>query len=332
MSQLYIFSIILLFFMIPFAFAEPAGPQTEDIPIEWDYSACTLQYNPDDGVVIYNCLWTGFFEMQSDDKQKAINQKYGIEEKETFEVIIPEEPQFVELDEEVPQLTKLEAKIQTALEQLQKKVDKGTITREEQNMMTFLKQVLVDCEFGVDEGQPIQTYALHQWAKKADLSNLSTKNNQAYKELKMIQQACSAWDKYKGDRLRQYLDIARATDPAINPIWKPTATLQSVFDLDESGQTLSQYNQRHITERTFIDAEQDAKDMIVIRYNDPYGLTCSPLYEGDNRCISRGGFANYTFENNHPLRALDSLPIVVSYTLAGSRIFLVTMVIIFTSR
>jgi len=174
-----------------------------------------------------------------------------MEIEETVEEEIIEEEIIVEPEEE---LTREERDIQRMIDRieldLQERPDAVPIA--DQQLLILLKRAQDECYFGIEQGAPIQQYALFAIPKGSlyiDDVDLA-KYNMLGKIAKLIE-ACTAWDKYRFTHLgQQYADINQAGIDATPFV--PSAVLS------ENVTNTKEYIERFIGAHDIIEEEEDA--------------------------------------------------------------------------
>ncbi len=179
----------------------------------------------------------------------------------TEEETVEETEVIEETVEEIPVdpyegMTREEKDIQRTIDRIEQDLieDRESVPNADKQLLILLKRAQSECYFGVDQGQPIQAYALFGipdgflYIDETDFS----KHSQLGKIAKLIE-ACKGWDKYRVTHLgEQYSDIAQATADAT--IWEPSATLTgNVTNTDE-------FMNRAISEHDILEEAEEAQD------------------------------------------------------------------------
>jgi len=168
------------------------------------------------------------------------------------------EPEIVE--EEI--IVEPEVKLTREEKEIQRMIDRITLDLIERpdkvpdadkQLLELLLRAKDKCEFGIEEGQPIQTYQIfaipkgYFYPEDTDFS----KYNMLGKITQLVE-ACTKWEEYKVKWLGpQYADIANAT---VNFVpWSPTATIPyNVTITDE-------FMNRVIVEHDILEEAEDAE-------------------------------------------------------------------------
>jgi len=227
---------------------------TVDVPFDsWINQNCETVDNGD-----YVCTWTpAFIEDNTEATQPPAEEASSI-------AVTPEET----LNEvEAPSLTREERDIQRTIDRIEQDlIDRpDTVPNAEKQLLILLKRAQDECYFGVEQGQPIQAYALFG-IPKGDLYIDDTdfsKYTQLGKIAKLIE-ACTAWDKYRFTNLgQQYADIADAFNDAEIKLAERAAGQKLFFDaFMENITKTDEYMNRAITPHDFIQAEEDAAEFM----------------------------------------------------------------------
>ncbi len=220
---------------------------TVDVPFDsWTNHRCSLT---DDGA--YMCLWTpsgdtSFTPPATEEEETTPADEATVEDELTATVISE------------PEMTREEKDIQRTIDRIEQDIiDRpDAVPNADKQLLILLKRAQTECYFGVEQGQPIQAYALFGipdgflYIDDTDFS----RHTQLGKIAQLIQ-ACIHWDDYRVSHLgQQYADIARAFDE--QTIWKPSAILSSnVTNTDE-------FMNRAISEHDILEEEEDAADFM----------------------------------------------------------------------
>jgi len=218
--------------------------------------------------------------------------KVTIEDKTlTPELIEPETVTDEIVDDPEDKLTNEEKSILRIIDRIETDLIErpDAVPNADKQLLILLKSALDKCEFGIEEGAPIQTYALfgipqgNLYIDDTDFSKYVTLGRIA----KLIQ-ACESWSDYKVKWLGpQYLDIQNATENFVP--WTPSAVIPyNVTITDE-------YMNRAINPHDFIEAEEDAEDFMCSIEGRQRGL-CGKGFSG----INQGGYVDTT---NNPALA-----------------------------
>jgi len=200
---------------------------------------------------------------------------------EPFKVIVdnktltPEliEPEVIEETvDEIPVdpyegMTREEKDIQRTIERIEQDIieDRDSVPNAEKQLLILLKRAQDECYFGVDQGQPIQAYALFGiptgflYIDDTDFS----RHTQLGKIAQLIE-ACKAWDKYRVTHLgQQYSDIAAAFNDANEKLVEREAYLSGVFDnFFENITNADEYRNIAISAHDILEEEEDAADFM----------------------------------------------------------------------
>ena len=207
----------------------------------------------------------------------------------------PELPRSVKDDvtptngEVTPSLTREE-------KQIQRMIDKITIDLQEnpkrvgiadRQLLDLLTRVQDECYFGIEQGAPIQQYALFPIPKGSFyLEGTDLATHKMLGDIARLVEACTAWDKYRFSHLgQQYADINQAGIDATPFV--PSAILS------ENVTNTAEYMNRFISEHNIIEAEEDAAEYMCSMEGQQRGL-CSEFFYGMNR----GGYVDTT---NNPI-------------------------------
>ena len=192
---------------------------------------------------VYTCQWKNLFDEIPTDTPTDI----------------PEEAVEEAIEEEIPivpevTMTREERDIQRMIDRieldLQERPDK--VPNADRQLLILLKRAQDECYFGIEQGAPIQQYALFAIPKGnlyIDDTDFS-KYNMLGKLAKLIE-ACTAWDKYRFTHLgQQYADINQAGIDATPFV--PSAVIH------ENITNSIAYMQRYISEHDILEEEEDA--------------------------------------------------------------------------
>ncbi len=199
-------TIIGLFTLAIGASAVYAIEQTVDVPFDnWLTSGCQLQTNGD-----YMCLWVpseeSTFTAPSTEEDETDDEKDDTDG--TVDVPKSEE-----------KLTREERDIQRMIDKITLDLQKNpdAVPDADKQLLIILKRAQDECKFGIEEGQPIQTYQVfaipkgYFYPEDTDFA----KYNMLGKLVKLVE-ACSKWDTYKTKWLGpQYKEIQEADERAI---------------------------------------------------------------------------------------------------------------------
>jgi len=215
---------------------------TVDVPFDsWVNQRCALT---DDGA--YMCLW-----VPSDD---AIFTPPLTEEEETVE---DTEGQALEVKiEEELKLTREEQDIQRTIDRIEQDlIDRpDAVPNADKQLLILLKRAQEECYFGIEQGAPIQQYALFGYPK----GNLYIDDTDFSRNLKLgniakLIEACIGWDKYRFSHLgQQYADINQAGIDATPFV--PSAVL------GENVTNTIEYMQRFISEHDILEEAEEAQE------------------------------------------------------------------------
>ncbi len=173
----------------------------------------------------------------------------------------PEEIIEEETVEEIPVdpyegMTREQKDIQRTIDRIEQDlIDRpNKVPHADKQLLILLKRAQSECYFGVDQGQPIQAYALFGipdgflYIDDTDFSKYSKLGKIA----KLIE-ACIGWDKYRFTHLgQQYSDIAQATLDATT--WTPNATLSTNVT------NTNEFMNRAISEHDILEEAETAQD------------------------------------------------------------------------
>jgi len=220
---------------------------------------------------------------------------------EPFKVIVDNKtltPELIEpeVEETTDEPVIPEVKLTREERDIQRMIDKITLDLIERpdsvpdadkQLLELLLRAVEKCEFGIEEGQPIQTYQIfaipegYFYPEDTDFA----KYNMLGKITKLVE-ACTKWEDYKVKWLGpQYAAIAEAN---INvEIWKPTATIPyNVTITDE-------WMNRAISEHDKIEEGEDAANEFCTSQN--FGNATKAIYGCNvNLPTGPGGFTDTT--------------------------------------
>ncbi len=195
---------------VSFVYAEE---QTIDVPFDVVSTQCTQDT---DELIVY-CAFMGM---------KEYNITIG-----GIEVSSEPKPEPV-IEEEI--ITEPEVKLTRGEKDIQRMIDRITLDLQEnpdtvphadRQLLELLLRAQEVCEFGIEEGAPIQTYQIfaipegYFYPADTDFS----KYNMLGKITQLVE-ACTKWEEYKPLWLGpQYDNIRKANEEAV--IWTPTATI-----------------------------------------------------------------------------------------------------------
>ena len=223
---------------------------------------------------IYTCQWKNLFDEIPTDAPTDIPE-------ETVEEAIEEEiPIILEVT-----MTREEQDIQRMIDKIELDLQENpdAVPNADKQLLILLKRAQDECYFGIEQGAPIQQYALFAIPKGnlyIDDTDFS-KYNMLGKLAKLIE-ACTAWDKYRVSHLgQQYSDINQAGLDATPFV--PSAVL------GENVTNTKEYMERFISEHDIIEEEEDAADFMCSMEGQQRGL-CSEFFYGMNR----GGYVDTT--------------------------------------
>ncbi len=192
-------------------------------------------------------------------------------------------------------MTREEKDIQRTIDRIEQDLieDRESVPNADKQLLILLKRAQSECYFGVDQGQPIQAYALFGipdgflYIDETDFS----KHSQLGKIAKLIE-ACTAWDKYRFTHLgQQYSDIAQAFNDQEIKLELRQAGQKLFFDAFMENITNSdEYLNRAISEHDILEEEEDAK-----------GFMCSVIGKQRGFCPSGIGEDVYVHDTtNNP--------------------------------
>lgn len=174
-----------------------------DVPFDsWIDTNCALQDNGN-----FMCVWV------PDGGTVIIPPAETTEE--TVDEVVEVIPEDV-ISEPVVQMTREEKDIQRTIDRIEQDLieDREGVPNADKQLLILLKRAQSECYFGVEQGRPIQAYALFGipdgflYIDDTDFA----KNSQLGKIAKLIE-ACRGWDKYRVSHLgEQYSDIADANE------------------------------------------------------------------------------------------------------------------------
>jgi len=196
---------------------------------------------------VYTCQWKKIVE--GDEDIPLTPNDETVDEAETIDETI-DEPEIT--------MTREERDIQRMIDRieldLQERPDK--VPNADRQLLELLLRTQEVCEFGIEEGQPIQTYQIfaipegYFYPEDTDFS----KYNMLGKITKLVE-ACTKWTDYKTKWLGpQYANIYNAT---VNFVpWSPTATIPyNVTITDE-------YMNAAISPHDILEEEEDAAEFM----------------------------------------------------------------------
>lgn len=245
---------------------------TVDVPFDsWVNQRCSLT---DDGA--YMCLW-----VPSEDA--TITPPLTEEQTDTVE---DTEGQTLEVEiEEELKLTREERDIQRTIDRIEQDlIDRpDAVPNADKQLLILLKRAQDECYFGIEQGAPIQAYALFgipAGSLYIDDTDFS-RHVQLGKIAKLIE-ACIGWDKYRVSHLgQQYSDINQAGIDATPFV--PSAVIS------ENVTNTIEYMQRFISEHDVIEEAEDAAEFMCTKEGKSRGL-CGKEFGG----VNKGGYVNTT--------------------------------------
>jgi len=159
-------------------------------------------------------------------------------------------------------------KITTDIQENPKRV--GTAERQ---LLDLLTRAQDECYFGIEQGAPIQQYALFPIPKGSfylEGTDLST--HKMLGDIAKLVEACVAWDKYRVSHLgQQYSDINQAGIDATPFV--PSAVIH------ENITNTAEYMNRYISEHDILEEEEDAKDFMCSEIGKQRGFCPSGIGE-----------------------------------------------------
>lgn len=219
-----------------------AERSTIEVPFDYHGTSCT--FNQDEAT--YTCVWQGSTETITkkgiQDAGEIPPQQLAEESKTAHELAIEDK-----VDIELTEAERL-------IERIQAKIDRGTASDADLELIRVLEEVQTKCYFGIDEGRLIQKF------QEFDLpdtdtdhnpqTNLSFKTNVALKKIYLLLEACEAWDVYKVEQLgAEYLN-------------KIDDDSTSQGHHRDSAEGITPYNTHELTPEDYEIAAQKAKDAI----------------------------------------------------------------------
>jgi len=196
---------------------------------------------------VYTCQWMNLFDETPTD----------------IPTDIPEETAEEAIEEEIPivpevTMTREERDIQRMIDKIELDLQENpdAVPNVDRQLLILLKKAQDLCEFGIEEGQPIQTYARFAIPKGflySDDTDFS--KNKMYGDIYRKVEECGGWDKYKVSHLGpQYADIYNAT---VNFVpWSPSAILPVNVT------NTAAYMNRFISEHKILEEEEDAAEFM----------------------------------------------------------------------
>jgi len=204
------YSLLALIGLIPLAIGV-SFVYAEDYTLKIPFDITSVKCNEVTDELIVTCIFQGTepFKVIIDDKTL------------TPELIEPEE--ITEETESIPAdpyegMTREQKDVARTIDRIEQDLidNPDTVPNAEKQLLILLKRAQDECYFGIDQGQPIQAYALFGIPKGflyIDDTDFS-KYTQLGKIAQLIE-ACKAWDKYRFTHLgQQYSDIAAASNDA----------------------------------------------------------------------------------------------------------------------
>ncbi len=215
---------------------------TIEVPFDYHGTNCTF----DQEKVIYTCTWQGSSETITkkgiQDAGEHPPAQILEQSKDAHELAVEEK---LEIEQTEPE---------RLIERIQDKIDRGTASDADLELIRVLEEVQTKCYFGIDEGRLIQKF------QEFDLpdtdtdhnpqTNLSFKTNVALKKIYLLLEACEAWDVYKVEQLgAEYLNNI-----------DDDSTSQGHHR--DSAEGITPYNTHELTPEDYDIAAQKAKDAI----------------------------------------------------------------------
>ncbi len=166
---------------------------TIEVPFDYHGTSCTF----DRENAIYTCIWQGSTETITkkgiQDAGEILPEQLAEESKTAHELAIKDEVDI--------KLTEAER----IIKRIQNKIDRGTASNADTELLRVLKEVQTKCYFGVDEGRLIQKF------QEFNLPDTDTDHNpktnikynhyQTLGKIYKLLEACEAWDVYKTTHL-----------------------------------------------------------------------------------------------------------------------------------
>lgn len=259
-----------------------AEEYTFDIPFDIKSVQCTEVTDE----LIVTCTFLGTQPFKVTVENKTLTPEPVEENGESLEV---------ELEEEL-KLTREERAIKRTIDRIEQDLidDRDSVPNADKQLLILLKRVQEECYFGIEQGAPIQDYALHGYPTGnlyLDDTDFS-KYTQLGKIAQLIE-ACKGWDKYRFSHLgQQYADIAEANAAIFGIDIQRNLDRQAFVDAALVNITnTNEYMNRVISEHDILEEEEDAADFM-----------CS--VEGKQRGFCPSGIGEDVYEYdaaNHPI-------------------------------
>jgi len=232
---------------------------------------------------VYTCQWMNLFDEIPTDIPTDIPEE-TVEEITEEEIVT--EPE-VKLTREERTIQRMIDKITTDLQENPKRV--GTAERQ---LLDLLTRAQDECYFGIEQGAPIQQYALFPIPKGSfylEGTDLST--HKMLGDIAKLVEACVAWDKYRFSHLgQQYLDIAIASASVTGLETQRQLDRQEFVDAFMVNITQTdEWRNAAISAHDILEEEEDAADFMCSMEGQQRGL-CSEFFYGMNR----GGYVDTT--------------------------------------
>jgi len=254
---------------------------TVDVPFDsWINQNCETVDNGD-----YVCTWTPAFIVPITEADTP-----PAEEASSI-AVTPEEETLIEV--EAPSLTREQTDILRTIERIEKDLieDRESVPNADKQLLILLKRAQDECYFGVDQGAPIQAYAL--FGIPSGFLYIDDTDFSKYTQLGKIAQlieACRAWDKYRFTHLgQQYSDIA-AANVAVTGIEaqrildRQTFTDAALVNITQT----DEYRNAVISAHDILEEEEDAADFMCSVEGKQRGMCPSGIgedvyvYDGTN--------------------------------------------------
>jgi len=203
---------------------------------------------------------------------------------------IPEETVEEAIEEQIPivpevTMTREERNIQRIIDKIELDLQErpDAVPNADRQLLILLQRAQDECYFGIEQGAPIQQYALFAIPKGSlYIDDTDFSRNQMLGDIAKLIEACIGWDKYRVSHLgQQYADINQAGIDATPFV--PSAVL------GENVTNTKEYMERFISEHDILEEEEDAADFMCSMKGQQRGL-CSEFFYGTNR----GGYVDTT--------------------------------------
>ena len=215
--------------------------QTVDVPYKnFQITGCS------DVDGIYTCQW-----------MRLTAENSGLIPLTETDETVEEDGQALEIEvKEEIKLTAEERDIQRTIDRIEQDlIDRpDSVPNADKQLLLLLKRAQEECYFGIEQGAPIQQYALFGYPKgNLYIDDTDFSRHLALGNIAKLIEACKGWDKYRFSHLgQQYADINQAGIDA-------TPFVTSA-ELGENVTNTIEYMQRFISEHDILEEAEIAQD------------------------------------------------------------------------